>query len=652
MPMSAYSYPASKRTPMMAQLLTIVVGGIVLFFGIILIWTVGYQLIYAGRIFPGVSVAGIDLSGTSPQDAALKLSQTLTYPINGKVLFRDGANAWVASPAQLGMLFDPSASAEAAYRLGRSGDIFGALDGQIRALEFGENIAPVIVFDQRVANQYLQTLAQKIDVPVLDASLQLQGTNVVTKTGQVGRTLNVGATLTYLGARLQTFTDGEVPLVIQETQPSLLDVSSEANAASAILSQPLQLVLPNAQAGDPGPWVYQPQVVANMLGVARTQSGNQVGLQLLLNPDSVKQMLANIATQADRQAANARFHFDPNTKQLTPITPSVVGRSIDVDASVQAINAAIAKGQHTIPLVMQETQPAVADNVTAQQLGITQMVSDPRYSTTYFYGSPPERIQNIQTAAARFDGVLVAPGETFSMGQTLGDVSLNNGYAEALIIYGNQTITGVGGGVCQVSTTLFRTVLYAGFPVVERVPHAYRVSWYELSPSGVEPSLAGMDATVYFPLVDFKFKNDSKYWILMETSFTNSSLTWKFYSTSDGRSVTINTTGPQNIVPAPPPSFVKTPDLTEKMKQTDWAVNGADVTVTRTVMMNGAVYFQDNFKSHYEPWQAVCEYSPKVQDPAAEAKHEGKCQPPTLSASNILSMSNILNMLNLFGMVQ
>ena len=153
--MSAFSYPASQRTPILAQLLTAFVGGIILFFGAIFLWTLGYQLIYAGRIFPGVSVAGVDLSGMSPQAAALRLSQTLSYPISGKVLFRDGSNVWAASPAQLGMVFDPSSSAQSAYRLGRSGDVFAALDGQLRALEFGDEVAPVIVFDQRVANQYL-----------------------------------------------------------------------------------------------------------------------------------------------------------------------------------------------------------------------------------------------------------------------------------------------------------------------------------------------------------------------------------------------------------------------------------------------------------------------------------------------------------------
>jgi vancomycin resistance protein YoaR len=228
-------------------------------------------------------------------------------------------------------------------------------------------------------------------------------------------------------------------------------------------------------------------------------------------------------------------------------------------------------------------------------------------------------VQNIKAAASRFHGLLVAPGEVFSMGQALGDISLDNGYAEALIIVGNQTIKGVGGGVCQVSTTLFRTVFFGGYPIVERHSHAYRVGYYEKETGDREnPNLAGLDATVYFPLVDFKFKNDTPYWILMETYVNpaTSSITWKFYSTSDGRTVKWDTTGPQNIVPHPDPLYKENPDLAKGViNQTDYAADGADITVNRTVTRNGEVYMQDTIQTHYLPWQAVYEYGPGTDVP-------------------------------------
>src|SRR5512138_3216651 len=160
--MATISYPY-KQAPVLPQIITALVSGVLLFLALVIAWTLGYQLLYAGRIFPGVSVAGVDLSGMRPSDAAVKLNQTLSYPITGKILFRDGEKAWVASPAQLGMVFDPSSSATAAYRLGRSGGLFGALSGQIRAAGKGASIPPAVIFDQRVAYQYLMQISTQIN---------------------------------------------------------------------------------------------------------------------------------------------------------------------------------------------------------------------------------------------------------------------------------------------------------------------------------------------------------------------------------------------------------------------------------------------------------------------------------------------------------
>jgi len=611
------------------QILAALIGGFMLFLAITITWTLGYQLLYAGRIFPGVSVAGVDISGLSPNDAALKLSQTLSFPINGKILFRAADHAWVASPVELGMVFDPSASALAAYQLGRSGGLFGALAGQVSAGGLGVDVPPVLIFDQRVAYSYLQNIASQINQPVVEASLRLDGTNVAAQPGQLGRLLNLDATLIYLGAQLQSFRDGEVPLVIREAAPKLLDVASQADAARRILSQPLTITVPNYRDGDPGPWTYDIPVIAKMITVNVVENGGKAEMQVGLDLAALRQSLNELKVYVDRQPSSARFIFNDATSQIEPIKTSSVGRVMDVDASMTAINDALLRGEHTVALVVGEKQPAVADTATGADLGITQQLIS---YTTYFYGSSPERIQNIKAASEQFHGVLVAPGETFSMGSVLSDVSLENGFAEALIIYGGRTIKGVGGGVCQVSTTLFRTVFNAGFPVVERTPHAYRVSYYEKTASnGIDPSLAGLDATVYFPLVDFKFTNDTPYWLLMETYLDESArtLTWKLYSTPDGRSVTWDTTGPTNVVPAPKPVFEESPDLkADQIKQVDWPAQGADVNVTRTVWRGGQVYFTDQFQTHYQPWAAVCEYGAGTEDPQKAAKRKELCLPP------------------------
>ncbi len=364
-----------------------------------------------------------------------------------------------------------------------------------------------------------------------------------------------------------------------------------------------------------------------MIAVSIVDNGGNAEMQVGLDPAVLRQTLSELKTYVDRQPANARFVFNDEKSQIEPFQASSVGRLMEVEASIIAINDALLRGEHTIALTVVEAQPSVSDTATAAELGITQLITQ---ETTYFYGSSDARIQNIVAAAERYHGLLVAPGETFSMGSVLGDVSLENGFAEALIIYGGRTIKGVGGGVCQVSTTLFRTVFFAGFPVVERYSHAYRVSYYEKTISGaIDPDLAGMDATVYFPLVDFKFLNDTPYWLLMETYVVGDTLTWKLYSTSDGRSVTWETTGPSNVVPAPSPLFEENPELKEdQIKQVDYSAQGADVTVTRTVWKDGQVYFTNQFQTHYQPWQAVCEYGPGTENPEKKAKKQNLCLSP------------------------
>jgi vancomycin resistance protein YoaR len=579
-----------------------------MFLAAVLVTLAGFEIWFSGRIYPGVSISGIDLAGLRPAAAAEQLTQALNYSQQGRILLKDGNLIWQATPAQLGFFLDANTEAQAAYQEGRQGGPIGELFAQLEAWNYGINLPPTVVYDQRVTQQFLLALAKQIDKPVIEANLGLNGVDVVVNSGQVGRTLDIPASLSLISAQLQTLQDAIVPLVVHETPPVIFDTSQQAAIARSILSQPLTLTLPDGQT-DAGPWTFDISTLASMLTFDTVQTSSGATYQVGVNGDLLRTYLANIAPNLAKTSQNARFTFNDSTHQLELIQHAVIGRSLNIDSSIQAINQELAQGEHKIALVFDTVNPPVTDSTTAANLGITQLVQS---TTTYFYGSAAARVQNIKTASSRFQGLLVAPGETFSMAQALGDINLDNGYAEAPIILGDQTIAGVGGGVCQVSTTLFRTVFSAGYPITERHPHAYMVGYYEQTSNGtINLKVAGLDATVFVPLVDFKFVNDTPYWLLMETYVNGYSLTWKFYSTSDGRTVSWDTTGLQNIVPAPPPLYTLNPDLpTGTIKQVDWAVEGADVTITRVVSRNGSVYFQDKFTTHYEAWQAKYQYGP------------------------------------------
>ena len=616
--MSFVTIPRPQRSPVPFQILTALIGGLLLFILVVGIITGSYQLLYDGRIFPGISLAGVDLTSLTPGQATAAISQHLTYPTNGQVVFRYNDRVWVATPAQLGMVLDAGTSIQSAYDVGRRGGLLADLAGQLNAWQGGLDLKPVIMFDERIAVGYLQNIAVLIDQPVIETDLHINGTEVIYIQGQTGRLLNVDATLANLYAQLSAFQDGQVQLVVEEQSPLVLNASAQADSLRQILSTPLTISIPDAQPGDPGPWEIEPADLAGMLAIDRVQTGSGWQYQISADAQALEQVLTPIAPLLNRTAQNARFYFDDYTRQLVQVQPAQVGLTLDVAATIKVVQAGLLAGQHNIGLTLNTTVPEVGNDATAQSLGITELV----YSeATFFRGSGNARLQNIETAAKQFYGLLIPPNTTFSMGDVLGDISLDNGYAEALIIYNGRTITGVGGGVCQVSTTLFRTAFFAGYPIVERHAHAFRVFYYEQTATSYDSDLAGLDATVYFPLVDLKFTNDRPYWLLMETYFnrTDASLTWKFYSTKDGRTVQWQNLGLQNVIPAPEPLYEENSDLPPGVcKQVDYPADGADITVTRTVNnASGQALFDDTIRTLYEPWQAIYQYGPGTENPQA-----------------------------------
>ncbi len=613
-----------RKVPLVDQLILALIAGILLFFLVAGAGVIGFEIAHSGKIFPGISVGGIDLGGLTPAEATERVVDKFTYPQTGRIFLQDGKEAWQVTPADLGLYLDPETSVTQAYQLGRQGNIFTNITEQFRTWQSPVNLSPVYIYDQRRAHQYLTNLAATIDKPVVEANVGLNGVDVQVRSGQTGRELDVPATLAKISTQIQGLQDGVIPLVVIETKPVILDASAQADLARKILSAPLELHMPETMPDKLGPWTFDIKTLAGMLNVERVkQDDGSEKYEVSVDSSKLRTFLTNLAPSLAQDPQNARYIFNDDTHQLEVIQHAVIGRTLDIEGTLNAVQGNLSRNDHTVPLVFTLNKPPASDNTTAADLGIRELVAQ---QVSYFYGSSAARIQNITAAASKFHGVLVPPGGIFSMADTIGDISLDNGYAEALIIYNGMTVTGVGGGVCQVSTTLFRTVFFAGYPVVQRYAHAYRVSYYEkVAGNRIDSRLAGLDATVFVPLVDFKFKNDSDSWLLMETYINkaNSTLTWKFYSTSDGRKVTWDTTGLTNIVPAPDPVYRENPDLPKgKIKHIDYAVDGADVSVTRTITRNGQVIGQDVVSTHYIPWPDQYEYGPGTDLPTPVPKNQ------------------------------
>ncbi len=315
----------------------------------------------------------------------------------------------------------------------------------------------------------------------------------------------------------------------------------------------------------------------------------------------VKERLDVIKEQYDKPAKNALFKFENG--KVTSFRKEEDGQEIitesvltDFENSVTSLKNKLSnKKIKIIPVVL---KPEITLS-SINDYGIEELISEGRSD---FSHSIPGRIHNVILASSKFNGVLIPPGKNFSFNENVGDISALTGYQPAYIIKEGKTVLGDGGGVCQVSTTLFRAALNAGLPIIERNAHAYRVQYYE---NDMKP---GFDATVFSPTVDLKIKNDTSAYILIQTEVdeTNNFLFFKLYGKKDNRRVEISPSTLWDVAPPPTPKYQDDPTLKKGVvKQVDFPAWGGKASFNYKVYKNNQLTIDQKFYSSYRPWQAV-----------------------------------------------
>ncbi|MBK8985016.1 MAG: VanW family protein [Chloroflexi bacterium] len=574
-----------------------------------------YQSQHHNRIYTGVSVMGVDLSQMTLEEAQAALAQALPYAQAENITFTDPISnqTWTKSPTALGVSVNAADMAAEAYAIGRHGGPLARLGETFTAWYYGRSLAPTIILDEGQLEQSLTDIAVEINQPAVNAAFTYDGSRTTYVPSQAGRQVDVALVRSSLVEPLTTFRPVAVTLPIVATQPQVADTGETAVQIQQALYNPITFYLPQPLVDvDLGAIELSSDQLAQWVRVemALAADGAQQP-QLVVDENAVRYWLYQYANQLYRAPVNARYYFDDDTKELVLVAPHVNGRELDIDATMEHFLAQVNTPNRSVPLMVKAIEPLVHSNATAAELGITELVSE---KVTWFYGSSDERKHNIARAAANFYGIVIAPYEEFSFNNYLGSISETDGYSEGLIIVGGQTIKGIGGGICQVSTTIYQTAFWAGFPITSRLEHGYWLSYYN---DGEGP---GMDATIYTPIVDLKFINNTPYHLLLENYYSaeNEALTFKFYSTSMGR--TIEKVGPifEDVTEVPGTDQDRwefDPDLPEgTAKQIDWATEGANVFVTRIVKnASGDVIEERTFISRYIPYPNTYHYGPGVQ---------------------------------------
>ncbi len=567
----------------------------------------GWLTYFDGRFFPGVVVGDVSLAGETWTDAQTLLERSYPQPALPplEITWRD--RVWFLYPEDVDFRYQMDEALAAAYTLGRDTQQGPLWLTYLRLWREGERIPIPVTVSEGAARQWLNRVAASLYAPLQEPTVALQGQEVVYNPGRPGREVDVDRSWQALEAALTaaqagTWPSPPVSLTVRETGVPPLDVQDLTRMARRIATRPLIL-----RVGD-----QQLALDAAQLGQAITliperQPDGRVVPRVEVNRERLRAILAGIAAHFDRPPVDARLDYDPAADRFIVVRPSQDGWRLDVDGAVEAVVAALAEGRWDVEVPVEVVKPRVPMDATPAALGIREVIGE---GTTVFRGSSAARVANIVRAAEAVRGVVIPPGEVFSFNEAAGAITAANGYEDSLIIWGDRTAVGIGGGVCQVSTTLFRAAFFAGLPIVERWNHGYIVSWYG------EP---GLDATVYSPYVDFKFKNTTDAYVLVQpvVDLERGVLTFRLWGTDPGWEVEVSPPVRENVQEPPPPVYQEDPSLpTGVIRQVEWAKPGMTVRITRTVRRGTTVLEQREFVSTYQPWRAVYLYGPGTEVPA------------------------------------
>jgi vancomycin resistance protein YoaR len=567
-----------KKVPLAAKIVLTIPGALLLLF-------IAYSSCFISRIYPNISIAGQPVGGKTPAEAARILPGIFKPPET--ILLVAESQTFEIQTSKIGVEYDFTRSAERAYGFARTGNIFTDFVDKIHLL-FGKiDLGLAITIDEPKITEVLSAIAGQVEVDPTPFSIGLKNGTVTVNPGVPGTRLNFDEIRAQIGYNL----------AFDKDIPTFLTTSPAGSSLSETETQTLT-------------FRAEKFIGKNLTLNFESQSFSykDADLILLLNSngqfdeEKVAQIVSAAAAKINRDPQNSLFTFDGG--RVKEFSPSEDGVKVDQDLLADQIVAALNKLEATsetnvsITIPVTKTPPQIKTG-DVNNLGIKELIGR---GTSHFAHSITNRIYNISLAASKFKGVLIAPGATLSFNDTIGDVSDLSGYKQAYIIKDGRTILGDGGGVCQVSTTLFRAALNAGLPITERAAHAYRVGYYE------QDSPPGLDATVYSPSPDLKIKNDTPGYILIQPTVNTKSamLTFDIYGTSDGRKAETSKPVVTDSVAPPPDLYQDDPTLPAgQIKQIDYAAWGAKVTFNYTVTRAGETIYKKTFVSNYRPWQAV-----------------------------------------------
>lgn len=589
-----------------------------------------YELNYRGKFYPGVTIGGEYAGGRFFGEVMAQLGERaealtangLTITLRGSRGTREvkvPAFAVGLTPDNFVSYFSLGAWEEAvfrAYAYGRSGTLVSrAVEQLTAALRFKNFALPGSVNTEAVQSLLAREL-KSFFTKAVPASFAWDGSSVTVTPEKNGEQLSEEKIIETIRLRLASLDGGGVYAKAEADTPA---VTAEKLEAFLKLANDIARSTRISFRYGAERWNVGGRTLASWLTL---KTDREIGI----DRKKLEQFLSKtVAPLIDDPPRNSRFEMRGG--MLVETVPGKPGNVVDVAATVERVeqivyavqksyaahnnlrlallvalggaNAPIQTGTIEIPIEITRADPEITRQ-TIDALGITEQVGSAK---TGFKGSSADRRHNIKVGVAKLNGILIAPGEEFSAVAAIGATTEAEGFVKEFVIKENRSVKELGGGLCQIATTLFRMALNAGLPITERTNHRYVVSYYG----------PGLDATVYGPKPDLRFLNDTGNYLLLQGKVEGDEVFLELYGRRDGRTAMISVPELTNELPAPEDAYVPAPELpVGEIQCSETPREGITADVTYTVRYADARVNEQRFKSVYQPWQKICLVGLKV----------------------------------------
>ncbi|MGC8875234.1 MAG: VanW family protein, partial [Chloroflexia bacterium] len=499
---------------------------------VLALWGMGraYARRYEGRFYPGVSIAGLDVGGLSEVEAAFLLQAQAQRIGETPIDLVWGGGSVRVTAWEAGLDLDLPGTLDAAIQIGRGSGIWQGWAGPVQLGLWGKEVPLSGGVDPERLRRTLDKVSRAVERPALPPAFAWDGRDWNVFPGQDGRRLERGETERALRETLLSLVTSHRSGVVAVRTAVVTDAVALAPGEIASLMDQLR--------GASEPLLLRCGEFTRTVGPAEfagwfSLSRGPQGVRLQLDAAAVREFVECLAQEVDRAPQDGRLVIEGN--RAVEFRLAEHGRALDVPAAEALLRETWDRrlGGEAVDTVELPVRviPGRPDALQLQ-LGILEAIGQ---GSSSFVGSSPERANNIWVGGRELNGRLIAPGELFSLNDALAPISWEKGYQVAPIISEGVLVLGLGGGLCQVSTTVYRAALFTGLEIVERHPHQWRIPYYE------QDAPPGFDATIIQGGPDLKFRNNTGHYLLLEvvTDLEQARQTVRFYGTSPGWRVTV-----------------------------------------------------------------------------------------------------------------